>query len=124
MKLYPAQKEAIRKNIASHGIFDKTATFKSESVTQSDSGAEIRTWGNVTGLISIPCMVVKKSKTIQDLNGVPTTQLLTTIKLNGFYSNVSAEHQVTVDSINYKITGIDNGSMELFTEVYVTQWGV
>jgi len=123
MKLYPAQKEAIRKNIASHGIFDKTCTFKSETITQSDTGAEIPTWTNVTGLVSIPCMVVSKAKTIQDLSGAPISQLITKIKLNGFYSNVSEKHQITVGSNTYKITAIDNGSMELFTEIYVVQWG-
>jgi len=123
MKLYPAQKEAVRKNIISHGIFDKTATFKAETVTQSDSGAEIKLWSNVAGLTSIPCMVVSKSSTIQDLSGAPITQLVTKIKLNGFYSNVSTKHQVTVGNNTYAITAIDNGSMELFTEIYVVQWG-
>jgi len=123
MKLYPAQKEAVRKNIASHGIFDKTCTFKSETVTQSDSGSEITTWADVSGLTNIPCMVVSKATTIQDLSGAPMTQLVTKIKLNGFYSGVSAKYQVVVGSNTYRITGINNGSMELFTEIFVTQWG-
>ena len=123
MKLSPAQKVAVRKNIESHGIFDKTATFKSESVSQSDSGAEIITWSNVTGLTSIPCMLVSKAKAITDLNGLPITQLVIKIKLNGFYPAVSAKHQVVVDSVAYEITAIDNGSMELFTEVYVFKYG-
>ena len=123
MKLYPMQKEAVRKNIASHGIFDKTCSFKAETVTQSDSGAEIKTWADVSGLTSIPCMVVSKAKTIQDLSGAPMTQLITKIKLNGFYSGVSAKYQVVVGSNTYRITGIDDGSMELFTEIYVVQWG-
>lgn len=123
MKLYPAQKEAVRKNIASHGIFDKTCAFKAETVTQSDSGSEIKTWADVTGLTSIPCMVVSKAKTIQDLSGAPLTQLVTKIKLDGFYSAVSAKHRVVVGSDTYEITGIDNGSMELFTEIYVVKWG-
>ena len=123
MKLYPAQKEAVRKNIASHGIFNKSCTFKSETVTQSDSGSEIKTWSDVTGLTSIPCMVVSKATTIQDLSGAPMTQLVTKIKLNGFYPTVSAEHQVVVGSNTYRITAINNGSMELFTEIYVVQWG-
>jgi hypothetical protein len=123
MKLYAAQKDAVRKNIASHGIFDKTCTFKSETVTQSDSGAEVRSWTNVTGLTSIPCMIVSKATTINDLNGAPVTQLITKIKLNGFYPLASAEHQLVADSKTYKITAIDSGSLELFTEIYVIQWG-
>lgn len=124
MKLYPAQKEAVRKNIASHGIFDKTCTFKQSTITQSDSGAEVEAWSDVSGLTSIPCMVVSKSVTIKDLSGAAMTQLVTKIKLNGFYSCVSTKYQAVVGSNVYRITGIDNGSMELFTEIYVTQWGV
>ena len=124
MKLYPAQKEAVRKNIASHGIFDKTCTFKQSTITQSESGAEVEAWSDVSGLANIPCMVVSNSVTIKDLSGAAMTQLVTKIKLNGFYSGVSAKYQAVVGSNVYRITGIDNGSMELFTEIYVTQWGV
>jgi len=124
MKLYPAQKEAVRKNIASHGIFDKTCTFKQSTITQSESGAEVEAWSDVSGLASIPCMIVSKAKTIQDLSGAPMTQLVTKIKLNGFYSGVSMNYQVVSGSDTYMITGVDNGSMELFTEIYVKRWGV
>lgn len=123
MKLYPAQKEAVRKNIISHGIFNSTATFKSVVKSQTTSGAELTTLQNVSGLTNIPCMVVEKHATIRDNTGAQITQTITKIKLNGFYPSVSLDYIAVIGDKSYDITAIDNGSMELFTELYTVKWG-
>jgi hypothetical protein len=123
MRLSLTEMTARRKNITDKGAFNQTCAIKSKTVSQSDSGAEIETWGNVTGMTSIPCLVTTKTAVIKDLEGTPKTFTTNRIKLNNIYSGISLQMQAVVGNITYRIEGVDIDSIGLFTRLQVTKWG-
>lgn len=123
MRLSLPEIAARRKNIADKGVFNQTCAIKAKTVTQSDSGAEIETWGNVTGMTAIPCLVTTKRATVKELEESPKTYLTTQIKLNAVYTGISLEMQAVVGDNTYRIEGIDTDTPGFFTRLQVTKWG-
>ena len=123
LRLSLTELAARRKNIADKGAFNSTCAIKAKTVLQSDSGAEIETWANVTGMTAIPCLVTTKKATVRELEESPKTYTTTQIKLNAVYTGISLQMQAVVGSVTYRIEGIDTDTPGLFTRLQVNKWG-
>ena len=87
--------------------YNKTITFQEKTETKDDGGDLVGSWSNVTGLISVPCIVddVNSSeRIIAERNG----HLVTMRVYMDYNSSVTKEMRVVFNSTNYTITDVRN----------------
>ena len=114
---------AVRNSVAQAGVFGDTCKIQKFSETQTDSGAPLKTWSDLTGCTSIPCylsqMKVIKGPIVSQ-SVMITNQMQ--IRLDSYYSSIQIGMKAIVNTIEYEIVDLLTDSQKIFTVLGVQKF--
>ena len=86
-------------------FFPSSCTVQEATISSSSYGETGRTWGNLSGVVSIACRIAPASQ--QEPKNVDLEYAIAThtAVLKGYYNTVKAHMQAIIDGTTYDITG-------------------
>ncbi len=83
-----------------------SCTVQEATISSSSYGETGRTWGNLSGVVSVACRIAPASQ--QEPKNVDLEYAINThtAVLKGHYSTIKAAMQAIIDGVTYDITGV------------------
>lgn len=98
-------------------FFPSSCTVQEATISSSSYGETGRTWGNLSGVVSIACRIAPASQ--QEPKNVDLEYAVNThtAVLKGYYNTIKAAMQAIIDGTAYDITGVSFDDQALQTRL-------
>lgn len=100
-------------------FFASTATVQRATVTQSSTGAEVRTWANLADHVGLACRIAPATANELRSQAQVFAEYTHTVVLAGYYATVTELDRVVVDSATYEIIGVQFDGNDEMTRLRV-----
>ena len=98
-------------------FFPSSCTVQEATVSSSSYGETGRTWGNLSGVVSVACRIAPASQ--QEPKNVDLEYAVNThtAVIKGYYNTIKAAMQAIIDGTTYDITGVSFDDQALQTRL-------
>lgn len=100
-------------------FFASLATVQRATVTQSSTGAEVRTWAALAGHVDVRCRIAPATANEQRSQAQVFAEYTHTVVLAGYYATVTELDRVVVDAATYEIVGVEFDGNDQMTRLRV-----
>lgn len=98
-------------------FFPSSCTVQEATISSGSYGETGRTWGNLSGVVSVACRIAPASQ--QEPKNVDLEYAVNThtAVLKGYYNTIKAAMQAIIDGTAYDITGVSFDDQALQTRL-------
>lgn len=100
-------------------FFASTATVQRATITQSSTGAEVRTWGTLAGHAGLACRIAPATANEVRSQTQIFAEYTHTVVIAGYYATVTELDRVVVDGSTYEIVGVEFDGNDQMTRLRV-----
>ncbi len=100
-------------------FFASTATVQRATVTQSSTGAEVRSWATLSGHSGLRCRIAPATANEVRSQTQVFAEYTHTVVIAGYYATVTELDRVVVDGSTYEIVGVEFDGNDQMTRLRV-----